>query len=1035
MRPLSFRWMSMCGAGAIALAAGPAWGQTPPAADPVRAQAGPGLESVVSDNRAADAALEAGRLDEAERLAARALASVTAMAAPDTEESLRANNTLGLVAIQRGRFREAEPFMRRTVALTEQMLGPEHETARTARNNLAFLLQELGRLSEAEPIYVASLADAERARGADHPATLIAASNLATLYQEQARYDEAQTLYLRVLAGRRRQLGPAHEDTLTATNNLAALYADQGNFAEAEPLYRTALEERERTLGRDHRSTFVSLNNLAVLYRSQRRYAEAEPLVIRALEDAERIFGPEHPATLTARNNVASIIRDRGRRAEAEPLFVRVLADSERLLGPDHPGTLTAVANLANLYLDLDRLAEAEPLAVRALAGYERLRGPDHPDTLTVVNNLAVLYKMQGRYALSNPLYRRALETRQRQFGPSHPLTMIATSNVVVAGLDRPGGANVLAEARALVEGTRLRRRAVVGASQQQRVQRQREARSSYDRLALFADAAWAAAGGDRASAGGIRDEVFGVLQDAVAGAADRSVAEQAARRFVSARRPELADLMRERQQQEREWSRLDADLAAGYGAAAVDQEVAAIRAGLSAVQGRIEAIDARLAVEAPDYFALIEPAPLTAQAARALMGEDEAALLVVPSPYGTHVMAVTREGIAWHRSNRDLRDIRLAVQYLRWDAGASVDGSEQELAALRARDGQGAGRPRFERAAAYALYRELIEPVRAAIAGKSRLYVTAGDSLSGLPFSLLVTAPPQGDDDDPAALRDTRWLGDEVSLVHVPSLQSLALLRDAPEPAGGGGFFGIGDPVLVGETSARGRGTTRGLPAASRIFRTGGVRGAAPMADPAELRQMARLPGTARELEAVRIALAAPQASLLTAERATETNVRNADLSRQRVLLFSTHGLTAAEAAGIGEAGLVLTPPEEPSAQDDGFLSASEVTTLNLNADWVILSACNTATGDGRGSAGLGSLARSFFYAGARGLLASHWPVSDDVAPLLISRTLELERGGMRRADAFRQAMREVRTRADRPEWAHPFYWAPFVLIGDGGR
>jgi CHAT domain-containing protein len=170
--------------------------------------------------------------------------------------------------------------------------------------------------------------------------------------------------------------------------------------------------------------------------------------------------------------------------------------------------------------------------------------------------------------------------------------------------------------------------------------------------------------------------------------------------------------------------------------------------------------------------------------------------------------------------------------------------------------------------------------------------------------------------------------------------------------------------------------------------------------------------------------------------ERATEPAVRTADLSRVRLLIFSTHGLTSEEATGTGEPGLVMTPPSgDASEADDGYLAASEVSALRLNADWVILSACNTATGDE--NAGLGGLARAFFYAGARNLLASHWPVSDDVAPILITRTLSLERAGTRRAEALQKAIREIRmdaghdTRAG--SWAHPFYWAPFVLIGDG--
>jgi CHAT domain-containing protein len=143
---------------------------------------------------------------------------------------------------------------------------------------------------------------------------------------------------------------------------------------------------------------------------------------------------------------------------------------------------------------------------------------------------------------------------------------------------------------------------------------------------------------------------------------------------------------------------------------------------------------------------------------------------------------------------------------------------------------------------------------------------------------------------------------------------------------------------------------------------------------------------------------------------------------------------LTAEEATGLGEPGLVLTPPVEASERDDGYLSASDVTSLRLAADWVILSACNTATGDE--AQGLGGLARAFFFAGARNLLASHWPVSDDVAPVLTTRTLELENAGIGRAEALQRATREVRMnkRHDTATetWAHPFYWAPFVLIGD---
>jgi CHAT domain-containing protein len=158
--------------------------------------------------------------------------------------------------------------------------------------------------------------------------------------------------------------------------------------------------------------------------------------------------------------------------------------------------------------------------------------------------------------------------------------------------------------------------------------------------------------------------------------------------------------------------------------------------------------------------------------------------------------------------------------------------------------------------------------------------------------------------------------------------------------------------------------------------------------------------------------------------------------------LFLATHGLVAGEVGDIGEPGLVFTPPAAASPADDGLLTASEVAALRVGAGWVILSACNTAAGDGRaGAPGLSGLARAFFFAGSESLLASHWPVRDDVAAVLTVRLFEILRDdpGLSRAEALQRVEREIRNDArDDPylkSWSHPSAWAPFSLIGDVGR
>ena len=149
-----------------------------------------------------------------------------------------------------------------------------------------------------------------------------------------------------------------------------------------------------------------------------------------------------------------------------------------------------------------------------------------------------------------------------------------------------------------------------------------------------------------------------------------------------------------------------------------------------------------------------------------------------------------------------------------------------------------------------------------------------------------------------------------------------------------------------------------------------------------------------------------------------------------------------AGQLSGTREPGLILTPPQTASAEDDGYLSGSEIAALRLDAEWVVLSACNTAGGasEGEASEALSGLARVFFYAGARSLLVSHWEVDSAATVKLITAAIGAmaKDGSLGRAEALRRAMLSAMTDPDRPaNWmpaAHPAVWAPFVVVGEGG-
>ena len=159
-----------------------------------------------------------------------------------------------------------------------------------------------------------------------------------------------------------------------------------------------------------------------------------------------------------------------------------------------------------------------------------------------------------------------------------------------------------------------------------------------------------------------------------------------------------------------------------------------------------------------------------------------------------------------------------------------------------------------------------------------------------------------------------------------------------------------------------------------------------------------------------------------------------NGDLAQHRIVHFATHGALAGELRLGAEPGLVMTPPATGTDEDDGFLSASEVANLKLDADLVILSACNTAAGGADNAEALSGLARAFFYAGARSLLVSHWAVNSEATVKLISRVVgELKANpSIGRAEALRRSMVAMIDRGTEAE-AHPAAWAPFILVGEG--
>ena len=441
-------------------------------------------------------------------------------------------------------------------------------------------------------------------------------------------------------------------------------------------------------------------------------------------------------------------------------------------------------------------------------------------------------------------------------------------------------------------------------------------------------------------------------------------------------------------------------------------------------------------------------------------------------------MIVVTAKEFRWTRSALGSLGLEREVAALR----CGLDEEEWALASKARRCGDLLGlrdlpepsRPLpFDLGRAHALYQSLFGQVAEMMAGK-RLLIVASGPLTSIPLSVLVTDKPR------YALPqtfeqylDVPWLANRNAIVTLPAVSSLSSLREHLEnqPTAPDQYAGYGNPVLVGDgrscrpikspadcpsieggpvkaageerATIRGRGGRRsGEANINRMYAPGA--GSAAALD--QVRALCPLPDTEYEINCIGAGFNKEARLLRLQAEASEHDVKSLSesgrLARYRILHFATHGLLSGDVQQItrrqGEPALVLTPPDQPrDIDDDGLLTASEVAALKLNADWVILSACNTAAGEKIGAEALSGLARSFFFAGARSLLVSHWPVYSDAAVRLSTRAFaELDRDAkIGRAEALQRTMTALMKDRSQNDNAHPAIWAPFVLVGEGRR
>lgn len=768
----------------------------------------------------------------------------------------------------------------------------------------------------------------------------------------------------------------------------------QGRVGEGEADVRRALLNRLTKSGKFHTDTAGVLGVLVYVIQEQGRYAEAEQLQRQVIGIYQGLgYGVESGQMVKAQLFLAQVLNLRGQYKAASDLYDQIDVWTAKW----EPSRREAISSgLARIVVMLSQGNDDNALEI-AQRTYERERQRSGDKSLNTALS-------RGFHAVALARKGKTSEALQA-FGESLPV-LLSTSG----GGDEDSGSTAAAREgriRFVIEG--------------------------YLRLlsrnpSIVPD--------------NVLADTFGYADLLRGQSVQRALQASSAR--SAANDPVLAQLVRSSQ---------DADKQIGAAVATLNNLLSVPTSerdakALSDTQAEIARLQAtrtqtmkEIAKKFPEYGNLVNPPPPKSADLQNVLTKDEALLSFYFGHFDSFVWILRKDQpVQFRRVDTTLGDLNAKVAKLR----EALEPSAAMISDI----------PAFDLKLAYDLYATLLKPAEVNWKPAKNLIVVTNGALGLLPLSLLPTAVSEVNlDEDPlfSAYRKVPWLARSHAVTTVPSISALLTLRKLPPgTASRQELIGFGDPLFSTEQAeqpaanenpklADASNVTRGMPLKRRNSpKLDGV-------DSVQLAQLPRLPDTALELKSVALALQADPAKVLNlGKSANENKVKSTDLSKFKVIAFATHGLVPGELDGLTQPALALSAPAVADSDGDGLLTMEEILSLKLDADWVVLSACNTGAGVVAGAEAASGLGRAFFYAGTRALLVTNWSVHSQSARELMADLFKRQADDPKvtRGEALRQAMMAL---VDGPgylnsdgktefAYAHPLFWAPYTIVGDGG-
>ncbi len=979
-------------------------------------------DTLVSIGNLGDLYMQQARYGKAEELFNHALQSFKKTLGGQHPLTLKIEYQIGILLSTKAQYKKAEEKIQTVFEIRRSTLGPDHTDTLEAMNCLAAIYQQQGLYHAAEPLLIDVYNSRKHLLGLLHSDTISSLNNLSANYHFKGGYSKAEGLYQEGIEQNRKVFGDVHPATLTLMGNLAVMYHSQGRFDKAEPLMHQVLESRKNVLGETHPDTLRTMQQMADLYESQGRFEKAEGLSWKTLDSKISVLGKTHPSTLISYGNLGILYLKSNKYREAEPLLTAALTGSLEVLGEKHPETLVAVNNYTVLLLHLKEHEKARDWLQKAARISEETLGATHPKTIFFTNNLAKCYERLQKLDAAEQNYHKALTLAELYLGESHPMSLRILDNLAMLSIlqGNPEESGVL-WSQHLTRSNRFLEWMLWGAGEETRqsyIHQQRDSRNKYLTYYLQTNSP---------------DSLVEALRFSLT---RKGLLLKISSEIKSLSRastnPEIRSIVQKLQSKKQTY--VNENLAGPRDAspeeynkklAELTEEINRLEAQLGAqVQGYKKSIRA---VSPGDLLTHLKPDQVLVDflafeevdlVKRIQKGEKLIALIV--DPIGDHPITLVSLG--------KLDTIRSLTESFRQKISNFEEYDFEEVR----EDGR-------------KLYQILWQPLENHLEEKQEIFVVPDNVLHLLPFAALVRP-------------------DNTYLIENSNLILLSSARDIVIPHSLGEYKGniIFSSPYYDRTQARDYKAVRKVTSSRNL-------------DLSDL-YFSPLPGTALEGHQIKKLMEqfGSESKLYSYETATEQNMKQVD--SPRVLHIATHGFFLSEEdpdddmeeldiglmnedvfsslaeSGIKpdtlqdnslpvvnnpllRAGLALTGANEgvqgvrQKDNSDGILTAIEALSLDLdNTQLVVLSACETGIGEIQSGQGVYGLRRAFQEAGASSVLSTLWTISDKGTQVLMNRFYNLLFSGY----SPQKALREIQIGSIRDEeWSHPYYWAPFVMVG----